>query len=80
MNRIDALMLRELYTSTRKLVTDGVDDEGSYIPHVRAYIQACKDYEGPQKAASGMTKSMKRKAKTEGEPKKKANRKPEPAA
>ena len=61
-------------------MSDGVDDEGSYIPHVRAYIQACKDYDGPQKAASGMTKSMKRKAKTESEPRKKPSRKSEQTA
>ena len=53
---------RTLYTNTRKLVAAGADDEAPYLPLVRDYINVCKDYEGPKEAATGMTKSLKRKS------------------
>lgn len=54
--------VRTLYTNTRKLVAAGTDEEAPYIPLVREYISVCKEYEGPKEAASGMTKSLKRKS------------------
>lgn len=61
------LLWRQLYTNTRKLVSNKCDDEASYIPLVREYIALGKEYEGPKEAATQMTKSLKRKQTGTGE-------------
>lgn len=61
-----------LDTQINALVSTQNDHEATYIPHVRSFIQACQDYEGPKKAADGMVKSMKRKAPSAKQPKAKA--------
>lgn len=43
-------------------MSQGCDEEGSYIPFVKAYIDTCKAYDGPKEVANGVTKQLKRKS------------------
>lgn len=64
-----------MYKDTSRLVAEACDSEASYIPFVRQYIDACKEYEGPKEAAAGMLKSLKRKSSAGGEKAKKKGKK-----
>ena len=43
----------------------GCDQESSYLPIVRDFVQATKEYKEPSDASAGMISSLKKKRKSE---------------
>ena len=67
-----AAKFEELYSSLRSLVASQVNTEEGYLPYVKQFLEASRNYEAPKMAVQGMVKSLK----VKNAPKKKAKAKP----